>query len=207
MSEVTPFPQAPSQVEHNKVPNGNGNGHGNGHGFLEHVIHKGLEFKRFFTQEGVGPFDTVTWEKRDALIKSAEGQVVFERKNVEVPSFWSQNATNIAASHYLYGDTGNGVPELSVKEWVDRIAGTIAQWGEKDGYFASKHDAQVFYDELAFLMVNQYLAFNSPVNYNCGIYRYDKTGSNGRFYWDKNTQSVQQTVNDYEHPQCSACFI
>lgn len=163
---------------------------------------KGLRFERYFTTEGVPPFNTVEWEKRDAVIKSAEGKTVFEKKGVEVPNFWSQNATNIAASHYLYGEH-----EYSVRDWIDRVAGTIKEWGLKDGYFASEQDAQIFYDELACLMVNQYLAFNSPVNYNCGVWRYDKTGSGGRYYWDKEKQDVVETTNDYEHPQCSACFI
>jgi len=199
------------KVEETKV-NGNGhlhtngNGHANGNGHLHTNGHtatrEGLKFERFFTSEQVKPFDTVDWEKRDAVIKSAEGHIVFEKKGVEVPKGWSQNATNIAASHYLYGEY-----EYSVRDWIDRIAGTVKEWGLNDGYFASAYDAQVFYDELAYLMVNQFLAFNSPVNYNCGVWRYDQNGSGGRYYWDKATQSVKETANDYEHPQCSACFI
>ena len=177
---------------------------------------RGLKFSRHFTRQSkengeaatdpsevlAHPFDTIAWEKRDAVIKSAEGKTVFEKLGVEVPKFWSQNATNIAASHYLYGNH-----EFSVKQWIDRIAGTIKEWCLADAYFASEEDAKIFYDELAYLMVNQYLAFNSPVNYNCGVWRYDKSGSGGRFFWDKATQNVKETVNDYEHPQCSACFI
>ncbi len=176
------------------------NGH-NGHA-VQSFKADGLKFERHFTKEGVHPFDEILWEKRAAVIKSAEGQVVFEKLGVEIPKFWSQNATNIAASHYLYGEH-----EYSVKQWIDRIAGTIKEWGLADGYFASEGEAQVFYDELAHLMVNQYLAFNSPVNYNCGVWRYDQSGSGGRYHWDKASQSVRETTNDYEYPQCSACFI
>src|SRR3990167_11391912 len=168
----TPFNQAQGKpLATGNGHTGLGNGNGNGHAYLsadrqdtyaptyapmKSVIREGLKFERHFATEGVGPFDSVKWEKRDAIIKSAEGETVFEKRGVEVPAFWSQNATNIGASHYLYGEH-----EYSVRDWIDRVAGTIREWGEADGYFSTKEDAQRFYDELAYLMVNQYLAFNS----------------------------------------------
>jgi ribonucleoside-diphosphate reductase alpha chain len=145
----------------------------------------GITFSRYFTQPGVHPYSEIQWEKRDAVIKNKSGESVFEQKDVEIPVNWSQNATNIVVQHYFKGRLNTPQRETSVKQIVDRVAKTIANFGRKDGYFASEDDAQIFEDELTHILVNQKMAFNSPVWYNIGLKHY----------------SVE------EKPQASACFI
>ncbi len=140
----------------------------------------GLRFEHYFSRPGVHPFDEIEWEKREATITSETGEVVFRQEDVEVPRFWSQLATNVVVSKYFHGKVGSQDRETSVKQLINRVARTIADWGLKDGYFASKADGEVFYNELTYLLVNQYAAFNSPVWFNVGV---------------------------EEKPQCSACFI
>src|SRR6266568_7904227 len=141
---------------------------------------KGLEFRRCFTREGTSPFDTVEWEYRTAAITSESGEVIVEQKNVEVPKSWSMTATNIVASKYFHGKRGTPERESSVRQLVGRVASTITEWGSEGGYFANEHIAAIFHDELVHLLLNQMMAFNSPVWFNCGI---------------------------EANPQCSACFI
>ena len=141
---------------------------------------KGLEFKRYYTQEGLLPFEAVEWEFRTAAITSESGEVIFEQKNVEVPKSWSMTATNIVASKYFHGKRGTPEREAGVRQLIGRVARTISGWGIQGGYFASHESAQVFQDELTHLLVNQMMAFNSPVWFNCGV---------------------------ETKPQCSACFI
>jgi ribonucleoside-diphosphate reductase alpha chain len=140
----------------------------------------GLEFTRFFTLPGIDPFDEVTWEQRSAVIGNERGEVVFEQRDVEIPSFWSQQATNIVVSKYFRGEVGTPERERSVKQLIGRVVDTITNWGRKDGYFASETDLKSFSDELKHILVYQKAAFNSPVWFNCG---FEKA------------------------PQCSACFI
>jgi ribonucleoside-diphosphate reductase alpha chain len=141
---------------------------------------RGLSFKRYFTKPGVHPFDGIEWELRTAVINNEKGETIFEQKGVEVPKFWSMTATNIVASKYFHGKNGTANREFSVKQLVERVARTISAWGWKNNYFQAEEDAEVFYHELVYLLVNQYMAFNSPVWFNVGI---------------------------EETPQCSACFI
>ena len=140
----------------------------------------GISVDRYFTKEGVHPYDEITWEKRDAVITNSKGAVVFEQKGVEVPSFYTQTATNIVVSKYFYGTIGKEDREYSVKQLIGRVAKTVSNWGRKDGYFQSSEDAQHFEDELHHILVNQMAAFNSPVWFNVGTPR---------------------------PQQCSACFI
>ena len=134
------------------------------------VIREGLTFKRYFTREGVHPFDEVEWETRDAVIPNyKEGGNAFEQRDVEFPVTWSQNATNIVAQKYFRGPLGTPQRESSVRQLVGRVVDTITGWGRKDGYFASDDDAQVFADELTHLLVTQKAAFNSPVWFNVGV--------------------------------------
>ncbi|PIS42354.1 MAG: ribonucleoside-diphosphate reductase, adenosylcobalamin-dependent [Candidatus Kerfeldbacteria bacterium CG08_land_8_20_14_0_20_40_16] len=168
---------------------------------------RGLSFQRLFTYAETHPFDEIKWEKRDAVITDPKGKIVFEQKEVEVPDFWSQNATNIVASKYFYGDKEKKEREFSVKQLIDRVSRTITDWGKKDNYFASEEDAENFYNELTYLLVNQYTAFNSPVWFNCGVDRYDSGSGKGRYYWNKEQQKILVAEDDYTHPQCSACFI
>ena len=144
------------------------------------VYGHGIIVERRFTKPDVHPFDQIEWETRDAIISGTKGEVVFEQKGVEVPKSWTQTATNIVVSKYFYGTIGKDDREYSVRQLVSRVAKTISNWGRKDGYFATKEDAQVFEDELHYILVNQMAAFNSPVWFNVGTSR---------------------------PQQCSACFI
>ncbi len=130
---------------------------------------KGLSFKRFFTADGVHPYDAVEWEHRDAVILNAEGETVFEQKGVEFPSFWSQRATNIVASKYFHGQLGTTERESSLKQLIGRVVGRVAQWGIDGNYFATNEAAEVFSDELTHLLLHQMVAFNSPVWFNIGV--------------------------------------
>jgi ribonucleoside-diphosphate reductase alpha chain len=134
------------------------------------VIRDGLTFERYFTREGVHPFDQVEWETRDAVIPNyKEGGNAFEQRDVEFPITWSQNATNIVAQKYFRGTLGTPQRESSVRQLVGRVVDTITGWGTKNRYFATAHDAQVFAEELTHLLVNQKAAFNSPVWFNVGV--------------------------------------
>ncbi|MDQ7041562.1 MAG: LAGLIDADG family homing endonuclease [Rhodothermus sp.] len=180
------------------------------------VLRRGLRITRVFSQEGVHPFDTVTWERRTAAIYNSKGEAVFEQKDVEFPSTWSQLATNVVASKYFYGDlaAGNGDPrqgkrEYSLKQLIHRVTRTITDWGKAQGYFATPEDAERFYDELTWLCLHQYGAFNSPVWFNVGLYHQygvRDTGGKTIYGWDFEKQRVVP-VDPYERPQASACFI
>ena len=140
----------------------------------------GLEFHRRFTDGRVSPFDKVEWERRTALIGNDKGQVIFRQENVEVPKSWSQTATNIVASKYFHGKPNTPERETSVRQLIGRVVETIVRWGEEGGYFATGEARNAFHDELAHLLVEQKMAFNSPVWFNVGV---------------------------QAKPQCSACFI
>ncbi len=129
---------------------------------------KGLRLERFFTHEGVHPYDEIEWERRDAVIPG-EGGNVFEQRGVEVPKFWSATATNVVASKYFRGKLTSPEREWSVKQMVDRVVDRITKWGIEGGYFATDTDAQIFNVELKYLMVHQHASFNSPVWFNIGV--------------------------------------
>ena len=136
--------------------------------------------ERFFTRSGEDPFDHVEWEYRTANISDETGVAVFEQKDVEIPAAWSQTATNVVVSKYFRGPLETDRRERSVRQMIGRVAKTITGWGVADAYFESQEEAQTFHDELTHLLVNQQMAFNSPVWFNVGV---------------------------EEKPQCSACFI
>jgi ribonucleoside-diphosphate reductase alpha chain len=162
----------------------------------------------FCPQDVADPFDTVDWEVRSSTIKGENGEVLFEQTNCEVPSFWSQLATNVICSKYFYGEVGTPEREYSVKQLVHRVARTIADWGLEDGYFATPADGERFYRDLAWLCLHQHGAFNSPVWFNVGLYhQYGVTGAPCNWRWDVQQQEVVQPENPYEFPQGSACFI
>jgi len=140
----------------------------------------GLVFPRFFTEAGVDPFDEVEWDRRSAVIGNERGEVVFEQRDVEIPRFWSQQATNIVVSKYFRGQIGTPEREHSVRQLIGRVVNTITGWARTHKYFANDEDLQAFSDDLKHILVYQKAAFNSPVWFNCG---FEKA------------------------PQCSACFI
>jgi ribonucleoside-diphosphate reductase alpha chain len=144
------------------------------------VAGKGLVFERYFTDGKKSPFDAVDWEKRTALIANEKGVTIFRQDDVEVPKSWSQTATNIVASKYFHGKPGTAEREGSVRQLIGRVANTIVRWGREGGYFADAASREAFRDELTSLLVEQKMAFNSPVWFNVGV---------------------------QPKPQCSACFI
>jgi ribonucleoside-diphosphate reductase alpha chain len=167
----------------------------------------GLQFRRLFTKPGVSPYDEIEWELRIAQITDAQGNVIFEQKDVEVPKDWSMTATNIVASKYLHGTIGTPDRETGVRQLVTRVAETIRDWGKADGYFHSDEDAAVFHDELAHILLRQYAAFNSPVWFNVGCDRIEPNSDAQNWHWNHETGRVEFSVTGYKTPQCSACFI
>jgi ribonucleoside-diphosphate reductase alpha chain len=167
----------------------------------------GLSFSRHFTKPGINPFDEVAWEFRDAIIQDWKGKLVFEQKAVEVPSDWSVTATNIVASKYLHGQVGTPQRENGVRALISRVAESIRDWGIRDGYFASDADAEIFFAELTHLLVNQKVAFNSPVWFNVGCDRLEPNSDAQNWHWDNALGKVAFSVTGYSKPQCSACFI
>jgi ribonucleoside-diphosphate reductase alpha chain len=141
---------------------------------------KGLAFERYFTDGKKSPFDLVEWEKRTALIGNEKGVTIFRQEDVEVPKSWSQTATNIVTSKYFHGKPGSAQREGSVRQLISRVVNTIVRWGEECKYFADTESRDAFRDELTHLLVEQKMAFNSPVWFNVGV---------------------------QPKPQCSACFI
>ena len=168
---------------------------------------RGLIFTRRFTTEGVSPYDEVEWEKRTASITDSKGNIIFEQKDVEVPVNWSMTATNIVASKYLHGKLGTPQRETGVRQLVSRVAETICDWGQSEGYFATPEDAAIFHDELTHMLLNQKVAFNSPVWCNVGCDRLEPDAKGENWHWDSATGGVQCGATGYKNPQCSACFI
>ena len=173
-----------------------------------------LKFKRFNTKNGIAAVDLYDYEYRTSVIKNPAGDDVFKMENVEVPKDWSQVATDILAQKYFRkagvpqadGTTGS---ETSVKQVAHRLADCWKTWGERYGYFASKKDSQVFYDELVFSILGQMAAPNSPQWFNTGLYNtYGITGkAQGHSYADHETGEVKRSTSAYERPQPHACFI
>src|SRR6185503_9357047 len=140
----------------------------------------GLDVRRFFTKPGDDGFTHVQWELRTAAITGESGKMVFEQRDVEVPKGWSQTATNVVVQKYFRGTVGTPQRERSVRQLISRVADTITGWGRKDGYFADEESAKAYNAELRHLLVEQKMAFTSPVWFNVG---------------------------SEPEPQCSACFI
>jgi ribonucleoside-diphosphate reductase alpha chain len=175
---------------------------------------KGLEFSRLFTKENVSPFDQFEYDYRDSVIKNPNGEKVFEMTNVEVPKQWSQIATDILAQKYF---RKAGVPqpdgslgrETTVKQVAHRMANCWRVWGERYGYFATEKDAQVFYEELVYSILNQACVPNSPQWFNTGLHEsYGITGgAQGHYYVDPTDKKLKRSTSAYERPQPHACFI
>ena len=167
----------------------------------------GLSMRRLFTKPGVSPYDEVEWELRTAAITDAQGNVIFEQKDVEVPKDWSMTATNIVASKYLHGQIDTPERETGVRQLVARVAETMRDWGLAQGYFKTPEDGATFHDELVHILVRQYAAFNSPVWFNVGCDRIEPNSDGQNWHWNPATQNVEFGVTGYSKPQCSACFI
>lgn len=173
-----------------------------------------LKFERHFTREGVSPYEMFEYDYRTSVIKNPNGEIVFEMDNVEVPQGWSQIATDILAQKYFRkagvpqpdGTTGR---ETSVKQVAHRMAHCWRVWGERNNYFASEKDAQVFYDELVYCILNQACVPNSPQWFNTGLYEaYGIAGKpQGHYYVDQADGKLKKSTSAYERPQPHACFI
>jgi ribonucleoside-diphosphate reductase alpha chain len=170
---------------------------------------KTMRVQRVFSDANIKPFDQVEWEKRTAEITDDAGKVIFKQENVEVPKAWSILATKVVVSKYFYGELNTAERETSVRQLIHRICRTMADWGIKDGYF-SKEDGEIYYDELTWLCLNQYGAFNSPVWFNVGLYHQYGVGKNsgkGNWFYNRETGEAERAKTQYEYPQGSACFI
>ena len=175
---------------------------------------KGLSFQRYFTKTGVNVFDLFAFEKRTSVIRNPAGDAVFEMKDVEVPATWSQVATDILAQKYFRkagvpkpdGTTGS---ETSIKQVAHRMADCWKSWGDRYGYFASKEDSAIFYDELVYAITGQLAAPNSPQWFNTGLHSsYGITGkAQGHYFVDPITEKLEKSTSAYERPQPHACFI
>ncbi len=187
---------------------------------------RGLRIERRFTTAGVSPYDTIEWSRRDSRITNPDGSVVFEMRDAEIPADWSQVAADIMVSKYFRkagvpqrdenGDPlldENGEPvlgaERSARQVVDRLASTWRWWGERLGYFTTEDDAQAFEDELAYMLLHQMAAPNSPQWFNTGLHhRYGITGvPQGFWYVDPETEELVASPDAYSRPAPHACFI
>jgi ribonucleoside-diphosphate reductase alpha chain len=175
---------------------------------------KGLTFARHYTNDGINPFDMFRYELRSSVIRNPNGEVKFDMRDVEVPAHWSQIATDILAQKYFRragvpqpdGTTGR---ETSIRQVAHRLADCWRSWGFKYGYFATEQDAQVFYDELIYSILQQSCAPNSPQWFNTGLFNsYGIEGKpQGHYYVDPGTGKLEKSTNAYERPQPHACFI
>ncbi len=175
---------------------------------------RGMHFSRRFTKDNVNVFDQFEYDYRTSVIRNPSGEIVFEMTNVEVPKSWSQIATDILAQKYF---RKAGVPqpdgslgrETSVKQVAHRMANCWRVWGERNNYFASAQDAQVFYEELVYCILNQACVPNSPQWFNTGLYEsYQIKGKpQGHYYVDQADGKLKKSTSAYERPQPHACFI
>jgi ribonucleoside-diphosphate reductase alpha chain len=175
-----------------------------------------LAFTPEFTTPGISAYDEISWERRTAEITDETGNAMFRQENIEVPATWSELATKIVSSKYFYGDAGNGNDpstggrEHSVKQLIHRVVRTITDWGLEDCWFADAATAEVFYQDLSWLCLNQHGAFNSPVWFNVGLYqqyRIGEGGGEGNWCWDESKKHAVRAPSQYHFPQASACFI
>ncbi len=185
-----------------------------------------MQITRRFTQTGTTPYDQFQYTSRASVLRNPDGKPIFEMQDIEVPKHWSQVATDILAQKYfrragvpqhdtfgtlLRDKDGNVItgPERSIKQVAHRLAGCWRAWGEEHGYFDSKEDAQAFYDEIAYMILRQMAAPNSPQWFNTGIaWAYGITGTpQGHWYVDPKTGEMMRSTDAYTHPQPHACFI
>ena len=181
---------------------------------VQSTTNPGLAFSRQFTKEGVSPYDMFEYDYRTSVIKNPSGEIVFQMDNVEVPKQWSQIATDILAQKYFRkagvpqadGSTGR---ETTIKQVAHRMAHCWRVWGERYNYFSSDNDAQIFYDELVYSVLNQACVPNSPQWFNTGLHEvYGITGKpQGHYYVDSVDDKLKKSTSAYERPQPHACFI
>jgi ribonucleoside-diphosphate reductase alpha chain len=133
------------------------------------LVASGLRLSRHFSSEHTHPYDEVVWERRDVVQTNWKtGETVFEQQQVEFPQFWSVNAATIVTTKYFRGAVGTPEREASLRTLIDRVVGTYQRAGQAYGYFATDQDAQIFADELTWMLLHQVFSFNSPVWFNVG---------------------------------------
>lgn len=185
-----------------------------------------MKISRRFTTKGRNVYDMFEYTKRSSVLRNPDGSKVFEMNDVEVPKEWSQVAADILAQKYFRktgvpqrDEKGNvilnekGQPatgsEYSIKQVVHRLVGCWREWGEKHSYFDTEEDAQAFYDEVAYMLIKQMGAPNSPQWFNTGLkYAYGIEGpAQGHFYVDLESGETRESTDAYSRPQAHACFI
>lgn len=183
-----------------------------------------MNIARRFTRLGVSPYSQFEYTKRTSMLRNTDGSVVFQMDDIEVPAQWSQVATDILAQKYFRRagvpqTDENGTPildengtqksgrETSIKQVAHRLAGCWTQWGKQYGYFDTDADAETFYDEIAYMLLKQMVAPNSPQWFNTGLnYAYGITGNaQGHYYVDPETKQLNKSVDSYTRPQPHAC--
>jgi len=186
----------------------------------------GLRVERRFTAENEDAYAGVAWSTRTSRITNPDGTVVFEMADAEVPAAWSQVASDIMVSKYFrkagvpqYDESGSPIldesgkpvlgPERSARQVIGRLTGGWRHWGESNGYFATAADAKAFTDELAYMLVHQMAAPNSPQWFNTGLaWAYGINGpAQGHYFVDPADGQVKASKDAYTRPQPHACFI
>ena len=192
-----------------------------------------MKFRRTYSAPG-DPYAGLTFEPRTSRIVNPDGSVIFEAKDVMVPTGWSQVAVDVLAQKYCrkagVPKALKRVPEAGVPEWLwrsepaddaefgaerdsrevfNRLAGCWTYWGFKNGYFDSEDDARIYFDEMSAMLARQIGAPNSPQWFNTGLHwAYGIAGpAQGHYFVDPKSGELQRSANAYEHPQVSACFI
>ena len=193
-----------------------------------------MKIERIFTKAGQDAYADIDFRTTTSEIRNPDGTIVFKLDDCEVPSKWSQVASDVIAQKYF---RKAGVPsamtkvrekdvpeflwrsvpaegaemsgETSAKQVFDRLAGAWCYWGWKGGYFTTEDDARAYYDEMRFMLANQMAAPNSPQWFNTGLHwAYGIDGpAQGHHYVDYKTGKLVKSNSAYEHPQPHACFI
>ncbi len=133
------------------------------------AIGSGLHVKRRFSTAGIHPYDEVAWELRNVEQTNWKtGETIFAQAGVEFPATWSSNASTIVATKYFRGALDSPARESSLRQLIDRVVGRYVAAGTEHNYFATPADAEVFGDELTWLLLHQVFSFNSPVWFNVG---------------------------------------
>jgi ribonucleoside-diphosphate reductase alpha chain len=68
-----------------------------------------MKITRLFTKAGKGPYEGLEFVRRTSEIRNPDGSLVFQHRDIRVPSGWSQVATDILAQKYF---RKAGVPEV-----------------------------------------------------------------------------------------------
>src|SRR6056297_294682 len=194
-----------------------------------------MKIERKFTKAGQDAYAELEFVTTSSEIRNPDGTTVFRLDEVEVPTGWSQVASDVIAQKYF---RKAGVPvslekveekdvpeflwrsvpaaegtkttgETSAKQVFDRLAGAWAYWGWKGGYFSTEEDASAYFDEMRYMLARQMAAPNSPQWFNTGLHwAYGIDGpSQGHYYVDFETGELTKSTSAYEHPQPHACFI